>query len=120
MVLERIANASVRNGLQVRILHLALINKESEGVLMIIIYDSLFGYVNIVFQLAFFLVISTKSSEEVYEGLKNMLGFSYLAIPTRHTVRIVPYLHGIKGSLIGEGIALIICIIVGLVIEFIL
>lgn len=70
-------------------------NSEREGVLMVIAYDSIFGYVNIIiFQLSFWIIIS-ESSEAVYEGLKNMLGFSYLAIPTRHTVRRVPYLHGI-------------------------
>ena len=53
---------------------------------MIIIYDALFGYVNIVFQLAFFMILVTKSSEAVYKGCKNMLAFSYLAIPTRHEV----------------------------------
>lgn len=55
---------------------------------MIITYDVIFGYVNIiVFQLAFCgIVIVTKSSEAVYEGCRNMLAFSYLAIPTRHEV----------------------------------
>ena len=53
---------------------------------MIIMYDALFGYVNIVFQLTFFMILVTKSSEAVYEGCKNMLAFSYLAIPTRHEV----------------------------------
>ena len=63
---------------------------------MIVAYDSVFGYVNIIiFQLSFWVKIISESSEAVYEELKNMLGFSYLAIPTRHTVRRVPYLHGI-------------------------
>lgn len=53
---------------------------------MIIMYDALFGYVNIVFQLTFFMILVTKSSEAVYEGCKNMLAFSYLAIPARHEV----------------------------------
>ena len=53
---------------------------------MIVLYDALFGYVNIVFQLAFFWVLVTKSLIKVYEGNKNMLAFSYLAIPTRHEV----------------------------------
>ena len=63
---------------------------------MIIAYDYVFGYVNIIiFQLSFWEKIISESSEAVCEGLKNMLGFSYLAIPTRHEVRRVPYLHGI-------------------------
>ncbi len=55
---------------------------------MIVIYDVLFGYVNIVFQLVFFEIIFlfSKSIEAVYEGCKAMLAFSYLAIPTRHEV----------------------------------
>ena len=57
---------------------------------MIITFDSIFGYANaniIVFQLAVFeIVLATKSSEAVHEGCKNMLAFSYLAIPTRHEV----------------------------------
>ena len=61
--------------------------EESEGVLMIIAYDSLFGYVNIiVFQLANWIAIVSKSSEEVLKERKNTLAFSYLAIPTRHPV----------------------------------
>ena len=61
---------------------------ESEGVLMIITYDALVGYVNIiVFQLAIFGIVSaTRSSEAVHEGCKNMLAFSVLAIPTRHEI----------------------------------
>lgn len=53
---------------------------------MIIIYDVLFGCINIVFQLAFFEIIFPKSSATVYEESKDMLAFSYLAIPTRHEV----------------------------------
>lgn len=62
---------------------------ESEGVLMIIAYDALFGYVNIiVFQLANRIALASKSSEAVYEESKNMFAFSYPAIPTRHTVSV--------------------------------
>ena len=53
---------------------------------MIVSYNALFGYVNIVFQLAFFMVLVTKSSEAAYDGWKNMLAFSVLSIPTRHEV----------------------------------
>ena len=62
--------------------------EESEGFLMIITYDALVGYVNIIiFQLAIFgIVLATKSSEAVHEGCKDMLAFSVLAIPTRHEV----------------------------------
>ncbi len=52
---------------------------------MIILYD--FGFMNmIVFHLVDFLIAVSKSSKSVYEVCKNMLGFSYLAVPTRHPV----------------------------------
>ena len=65
---------------------------ESEGVLMIILYSIILGCVDmIVFQLTERIALASKSSEAVYEGLpSDMLAFSYLAIPTRHTVRLVP------------------------------
>ena len=54
---------------------------------MIIAYDALFAYVNIiVFQLANRIAIVSKSSEAVLKESKNTLAFSYLAIPTRHPV----------------------------------
>lgn len=60
-----------------------LIKKESEGVLMIILYD--FGFIEmIVFHLISFLIVSAKSRKSVYEGWKFTSGFSYLAVPTRH------------------------------------
>lgn len=63
---------------------------------MIITYDALFGYVNIIaFQLTERIAITEKSMKSVLGHCKNMLGFSYLAIPTRHEVPRVPYLHGI-------------------------
>ena len=40
----------------------------------------------IIFQLVLWIGVITKSCEAVYEGCKNMLAFSYLAIPTRHEV----------------------------------
>lgn len=48
----------------------------------------------IVFQLVEWIVIIAKSSKSVLGHCKDMLGFSYLAIPTRHTVRSKPCLHG--------------------------
>ena len=58
---------------------------------MIITYDVMFGYVNtIIFQLSLRIGIVAKSCEAVYEENKNMLAFSYLAIPTRHEVPMVP------------------------------
>ena len=65
---------------------------ESEEALMIIINDVLFGIVGIIFQLTEWIAIVTKSSEEVSD-CNDMLGFSYLAIPTRHEVPGVPYVH---------------------------
>lgn len=56
---------------------------------MIVSYNALFGYVNIVFHLAFFMVLVKKSCEAVYEGCKNVLAFSVFAIPTRHEVSIL-------------------------------
>lgn len=64
---------------------------------MICLYSALFGYVNIiVFQLAERIVIIEKSMKSVLGHCKNMLGFSYLAIPTRHTVQIKPCLQDIR------------------------
>ena len=61
---------------------------------MIITYDALFGYVNIIaFQLTERIAIVKKSTKAVLGHCKNMLGFSYLAIPTRHEVSIKPHLH---------------------------
>ena len=58
---------------------------------MIITYDVMFGYVNtIIFQLLLWIGAVTKSCEAVYEEYKNMLAFSYLAIPTRHEVPVGP------------------------------
>ena len=61
---------------------------------MIITFDSIFGYANaniIVFQLAFFKIVLIKNWGNAAKVLcKNMLAFSYLAIPTRHEVPKVP------------------------------
>lgn len=59
---------------------------------MIVLYNAIFGYIGtVVFQLiSERIAIATKSSEAVYEGAKDMLAFSYLAIPTRHEVPVKP------------------------------
>lgn len=63
---------------------------------MICLYSALLGYVNIIiFQLNERIAIIEKSMKSVLGRCKNMLGFSYLAIPTRHEVPRVPYLQGI-------------------------
>lgn len=59
---------------------------------MIIIQDVIFGIAGIIFQLTEWIAIVTKSSEAV-RWCNDMLGFSYLALPTRHEVPRVPYLH---------------------------
>lgn len=60
---------------------------------MIIEHSAVFGCLGIIiFQLTEWIAIVTKSSEEV-KDCNDMLGFSYLAIPTRHEVPRVPYLH---------------------------
>ena len=48
------------------------------------------AYGIIVFQLVLWIGVVTKSSEAVNEENKNMLAFSYLAIPTRHEVTYDP------------------------------
>ena len=59
---------------------------------MIIIHDALFGIVGIIFELTEWIAIVAKSSEAV-PNCNDMLGFSYNAIPTRHEVPRVPYVH---------------------------
>lgn len=67
---------------------------------MIYLYSALFGYVNIIaFQLTGRIAITEKSIKSVLGHCKNMLGFSYFAIPTRHEVRRLPYLHGILADI---------------------
>lgn len=67
---------------------------ESEGVLMIIAYYAIFGYIStIVFQLAERIAVTEKSTKAVLGHYVDMLGFSYNAIPTRHEVPKKPYLQ---------------------------
>lgn len=61
---------------------------------MIIVHSAVFGCMGIIiFQLTEWIAIITKYSEAVSD-CNDMLGFSYLAIPTRHEVPRVPYVHG--------------------------
>lgn len=61
---------------------------------MIITHDLILGYVKIiVFQLIERIAIIEKSMKSVLGHCKNMLGFSYLVIPTRHEVHIKPYMR---------------------------
>ena len=61
---------------------------------MIIAYDAVFGYANIiVFQLAERIALTEKSMKSVLGHCIDMLGFSYNVIPTRHEVHEKPYLH---------------------------
>ena len=61
---------------------------------MIIAYDAVFGYANIiVFQLAERIALAEKSTKSVLGHCIDMLGFSYNAIQTRHEVHETPYLH---------------------------
>lgn len=54
---------------------------------MIIEYDAVFGVKRIIiFQLSSWFDAIPKSSEAVYEVCKSVLGFSWLAVPTRHPV----------------------------------
>ena len=61
---------------------------------MIGLYDAVFGCINtIVFQLAERIAITEKSMKSVLGHCIDMLGFSYIAIPTRHEVHRKPYLQ---------------------------
>ena len=61
---------------------------------MIIAYNAVFGCANIiVFQLAERIALAEKSMKSVLGRCIDMLGFSYPAIPTRHDVPEMPYLH---------------------------
>ena len=58
---------------------------------MIYLYSALFGYVStIVFQLTERIAIKYLSGSAVMVLRRNVLGFSYLAIPTRHEVTCKP------------------------------
>ena len=64
---------------------------KGEGVLVMLSYNE---YLKIIaFQLTERIVVVGKSTKAVLGRCKNMLGFSYLAIPTRHEVSIKPHLH---------------------------
>ena len=61
---------------------------------MIIAYDAVFGYANIiVFQLAERIALAEKSMRAVLGHCIDMLGLSYNAIPTRNEAHEKPYLH---------------------------
>lgn len=64
---------------------------------MIIMQSAVFGCMGIIiFQLTEWIAIVTKSSKAVLKEWKycnDVLGFLYLAIPTRHEVPRVPHLH---------------------------
>ena len=66
---------------------------------MIIVYDEIIGLVNIiVFQLPRLFSVIVKSKKSVLGYCRDALGFSYLAIPTRHEVSDKPPLHGVKSK----------------------
>lgn len=63
--------------------------QESEGVLMIILHNSIFGYIRIiVFQLALWVGIILNVGKSCYGAQANMLAFSYSAVPSRHEVSV--------------------------------
>lgn len=62
-------------------------NRESEGVLMIVFHNSIFGYIGtIVFQLALWVGIIKTVGKSCCGAKANMLAFSYSAVPSRHEV----------------------------------
>ena len=64
---------------------------------MIILYSDLFGYIDIiVFQLTERIAITEKSMKSVLGHCIDMLGFSYLSIPSRHEVHRKPYLQEVN------------------------
>lgn len=74
--------------------NIAWTTHESEGALMIIIHDALFGIVGIIFQLTEWIAI-VAALQRSDKNRNDMLGFSYHEIPTRHEVPRVPYVHEI-------------------------
>lgn len=66
---------------------------------MIISLLSVLCRMNIVFQLAERIAIPKGITESVLGYYVGMLGFSYLAIPTRHEVPSKPYLHDKTNSI---------------------
>lgn len=77
---------------------------------MIIIHDVLFGIIGIIFQLTEWIaIVAERQRSDKKINRNDMLGFSYHAIPTRHEVPRVPYLHekiinpqGFKNCIYGE------------------
>lgn len=64
---------------------------------MIVIYDEILGFVTtIVFHFPRVFSVIVKSKKTVLGYCRNALGFSYLAIPTRHEVSGMPLSHGVK------------------------
>lgn len=60
---------------------------------MIILHDAMFGIAEIIiFQITKRIAITEKSMKSVLGDAKNMIRFSYLAIPARHEVTCEPYL----------------------------
>ena len=65
--------------------------QESEGVLMIVLHNSIFGYIGIiVFQLALWVGIILNVRKSCYGAKANMLAFSYSAVLSRHEVSVKP------------------------------
>lgn len=61
---------------------------------MIIQYDAVFGCISvIIFQLTDLIAIAEKSMKSVSRKCIDVLGFSYIAIPTRHEIHGKPYLQ---------------------------
>lgn len=60
---------------------------------MIVLHNAILGMVGmIIFQFTKRIAITEKSMKAVLGYAKNMIQFSYLAIPTRHEVSCKPYL----------------------------
>lgn len=65
--------------------------QESEGVLMIVLQNSIFGYIGtIVFQLALWVGIIKNVGKSCCGAKANMLAFSYSAVLSRHEVSVKP------------------------------
>lgn len=58
---------------------------------MIVLYNSIFGYIGIiVFQLALWVAMIKNVGVSCYGAQVNMLAFSYSAVPSRHEVTCQP------------------------------
>lgn len=63
--------------------------QESEGVLMIVLHNSIFGYIGIiVFQLALWIKKIMNVGKSCCGAQADMLAFSYSAVPSRHEVSV--------------------------------